>query len=89
MPTASIEASPLTENGEVYEIIDYPAQGFALELKSPDDLERVSEHAFKIVHYLYRVRHKNVDLVLGRISLYCTVSFTSPSTSMKWLTMSS
>ena len=46
VPTAWVQGSPLT--GEVYELIDYPAKGFALELKSVDKLDRVADNAYKV-----------------------------------------
>ena len=46
VPTAWVQGSPLTE--EVYELIDYPAKGFALELKSVDKLDRVADNAYKV-----------------------------------------
>ena len=32
---------------EVYELIDYPAKGFALELNSVNQLDRVADNVYK------------------------------------------
>ena len=45
MPTAWVQGSPLT--AEVYELIDYPAKGFALELNSVNQLDRVADNVYK------------------------------------------
>jgi len=65
VPTAWVQGSPLT--AEVYELIDYPAKGFALELNSVNQLDRVADNVYKIVDYLHHneIAH-NVFITRGR-----------------------
>lgn len=49
---ASEKGLPLTS--DLYELLDYPAKGFALELKTIEDLDRVVDNAFKVVDHLYQ-----------------------------------
>ena len=50
MPVAACQAKEV-QNG-LYELVDYPAKGFALQLTSVDKWSAVADAVFKLVQYL-------------------------------------